>query len=307
MELLGLNLLSREKRLISLLDSLKGPIGLRDFQKLLFIYFQEGAFKASPTLSSRYEFVPYRYGAFSFTSYRDRKRLLDREILIQTSKKWHLTPKGRSLAQQLVTDDEKAFALKYESLRGDELAAYSYRKYPYYAINSEIKAEILKRDKDSLALIDSLRMELCEFSIISIGYEQRSIENYMNCLIRNGVSVLVDVRKNANSRRSEFRRSSLQNVCAKLHIDYVHYPDLGVELPQRENLVTDTDYETLFSQYRENVTDRQRKLLDKISSLVKKEKTIAITCYERDDHYCHRSALIDVICNIYGYENVMRI
>ena len=42
-------------------------VGNLDFQKLLFLYCQE------PDSGSPYEFVPYKFGAFSFTSYADRR------------------------------------------------------------------------------------------------------------------------------------------------------------------------------------------------------------------------------------------
>ena len=57
---------SRQRYLVQLLEAIGGPVGNLDFQKLLFLHCQEeGA-------SAPYEFVPYMYGAFSFTSYADR-------------------------------------------------------------------------------------------------------------------------------------------------------------------------------------------------------------------------------------------
>jgi len=57
----------RQRRLLALLDALGGSVGNLDFQKLLFLYCQE------PDSGSPYEFVPYKFGAFSFTSYADRR------------------------------------------------------------------------------------------------------------------------------------------------------------------------------------------------------------------------------------------
>lgn len=68
-------MLYRQKRLLSLLDSLGGRAGNLDFQKLLFLYCQEVS--ASPV----YEFVPYKFGAFSFTSYADRRKLVEQGFL----------------------------------------------------------------------------------------------------------------------------------------------------------------------------------------------------------------------------------
>jgi len=53
----------RQRLILSLLDSLGGSIAPTDFQKLLFLYSAEWEQKQS------YEFVPYKFGCFSFTCY----------------------------------------------------------------------------------------------------------------------------------------------------------------------------------------------------------------------------------------------
>src|SRR5258707_9359014 len=52
-----------QRVLLELLDVLNEPVSSTDFEKLLFLYTGEG----EPTPS--YDFVPYRFGCFSFTSY----------------------------------------------------------------------------------------------------------------------------------------------------------------------------------------------------------------------------------------------
>ena len=61
-------LFSRQRQLLQLLDALGGTSGMLDFQKLLFLYCQEPSTGEAP-----YDFVPYKFGAFSFTSYADRR------------------------------------------------------------------------------------------------------------------------------------------------------------------------------------------------------------------------------------------
>ena len=68
-------LFARQRRLLQFLDALGGTVGKLDFQKLLFLYCQEVASDAP------YDFVPYRFGAFSFTSYADRRKLIERGFL----------------------------------------------------------------------------------------------------------------------------------------------------------------------------------------------------------------------------------
>ena len=59
-------LLGRQRQLLALLHAFGGHERNLDFQKLLFLYCQE------PDAAGAYEFVPYKYGAFSFTSCADR-------------------------------------------------------------------------------------------------------------------------------------------------------------------------------------------------------------------------------------------
>ena len=57
----------RQRHLLALLEALGGRATNTDFQRLLFLYCME---RDGETL---YDFVPYNYGAFSFTAYADRK------------------------------------------------------------------------------------------------------------------------------------------------------------------------------------------------------------------------------------------
>jgi hypothetical protein len=81
-------LFSRQRQLLQLLDALGGTSGMLDFQKLLFLYCQESSGEAP------YDFVPYKFGAFSFTSYADRRKLIERGILGDEDG-WQITAEGR--------------------------------------------------------------------------------------------------------------------------------------------------------------------------------------------------------------------
>ncbi len=68
-------LFKRQKLLLTLLDALGEPTGHTDFQKLLFLFAQECGDDPA------YEFVPYRFGGFSFTSYADKRKLIEKGTL----------------------------------------------------------------------------------------------------------------------------------------------------------------------------------------------------------------------------------
>lgn len=107
----------RQKTLLALLDALGGRISGLDFQKLLFLYCQEWEEEAS------YEFVPYRFGGFSFTSYADKRKLIEKGLLANEEEAWQQTDEGRQAIRLNTTLRQRSnrFASKYADLRGDDL------------------------------------------------------------------------------------------------------------------------------------------------------------------------------------------
>ena len=132
-------LFDRQKRLLALVDALGGEVGNLDFQKLLFLYCCET--EGTPT----YEFVPYKYGGFSFTSYADKRRLVEQGLLANEELAWKLTPAGKRVASIVPLEKMRItqFAKRHASLRGDVLVAEAYRLYPYFAIRSEMAERVL--------------------------------------------------------------------------------------------------------------------------------------------------------------------
>ena len=87
-------LFERQRLLLTMLDALGEPVANTDFQKLLFLYTHQ----CEPSPS--YEFVPYKFGAFSFTSYADKRRLADGGLLAEDENHWQLTAAGREVVRK---------------------------------------------------------------------------------------------------------------------------------------------------------------------------------------------------------------
>src|ERR1035438_1026155 len=49
---------------------------------------------------SGYDFVPYKFGAFSFTSYADKRKLIEEGLLAENDQNWKLTEAGRMAARR---------------------------------------------------------------------------------------------------------------------------------------------------------------------------------------------------------------
>ena len=72
----------RKKILLALTELFGGELTATDFQKLLFIFSIEQA-------DNKYDFVPYKYGCFSFQSLADKSKLI-KEGYLDNTKNWKL-------------------------------------------------------------------------------------------------------------------------------------------------------------------------------------------------------------------------
>jgi hypothetical protein len=211
-------LFDRQKQLLGLLQALGGDVQNLDFQKLLFLYCQET--DAGPI----YEFIPYKFGAFSFTSYADRRKLVERGLLASDENRWRLTSDGRLAVHQIGYKSSRAveFAHQYGALRGEALVADTYRRYPYYATRSEIVDRVLGKDGEAIQRIGEARKTTVTAGLFTIGYEGLTLENYLNQLLRANITLLCDVRRNPISRKYGFSKRTLSNACAGVGITYRH-------------------------------------------------------------------------------------
>jgi hypothetical protein len=280
----------RQRRLLALLNALGGRVGNLDFQKLLFLFCQESGVGPPP-----YEFVPYKFGAFSFTSYADRRKLIARGLLADEEHHWQLTDEGRNAFGRADDGRLHAFTHGLRGTRGDALVAETYRRFPFYATRSEIARRLLHGDDAALARIEVARPRAATTPVCTIGYEGRTLEGYLNELLRVGVTVLCDVRRNPISRKYGFSKGTLSNACDGVGIRYEHLPELGIASDQRRGLDTQADYDALFAEYQRDSLPLQGPALAKIRRWVRAGDRVALTCYERLPGQCHRHCVTDAL------------
>ena len=202
---------------------------------------------------------------------------------------WKLTPTGRRAALGLRHAAMASFVDRYGMLQEESLVAQTYRHYPYYATRSEIAGKVLRGDKTALSRIDAARPETTPSTLLTIGYQARSLECYLNLLLQAGVTLLCDVRRNAVSRKYGFAKSTLSNACAGLDIRYEHLPELGISSERRRTLRVKSDYHRLFTEYEEQDLPRQLEALETTVQWIRSGECVALTCYEQDAEDCHRS------------------
>jgi hypothetical protein len=79
-----------------------------------------------------------------------------------------------------------SFCREHSFLRGNALIVEQYRRYPHYAMRSEI-IDKLRLATEVLARMEAAKPERHPAGVVTIGYEGRSLESYLNELLRDGV------------------------------------------------------------------------------------------------------------------------
>ncbi|MBC8489190.1 MAG: DUF488 domain-containing protein [Bacteroidetes bacterium] len=278
----------RKKILLAITELFGGELSTTDFQKLLFIF-------SVKQTKRRFDFVPYKFGCFSFQASADKKSLI-KEGYLENSTGWSLKIGSENFISTLNESDRKQLQqlkLRFSNFTTNELIRYVYLHYPYYAINSEIATKYLS--KDELEVIQKFKPKDEKIKLFTIGYEGKSLESYLNILIQKNVNVLCDVRKNPLSRKYGFSKKTLQNACESVNIRYYHLPELGIISEKRRNLNSQSDYDDLFAEYEQSVIPNQQKALKFISDLLNNYCRVALTCFEALPKKCHRTRVANAV------------
>ena len=113
--------------------------------------------------------------------------------------------------------------------------------------------------------------------------------------------LLVDVRKNSLSKKFGFSKQELREGLARVGIDYLHIPELGIVSEKRQELNNDADYATLFREYEATTLRQQTSKLDQLHRLLAERGRIAITCFEASHQHCHRGCVADAMRSRDGF------
>jgi len=282
-----IRVLIRQKCLLYMIERAGRPVSHLELTKWAFILACE-----MPTGggSSFYDFVPYHYGPFSFTLFREVDGLIRDGYLQENEdqRTWQRVEDVNSGTGDMpiaVQSDAARVVDRFASRTAEDLFDYVYGKFSWYTVNSR-KRKLAERPVGELA-------------VHTIGYEKWSVDRLLNELMRKGISRIIDVRSNPVARRYGFHKSTLRRLAGKLDIDYVHIPELGIPSNQRRELVSPTDYLQLFAHYTKVVIPSQEDAVRCVAGLVR-EKSSALLCMEADPSLCHRTRLAKAVSAITG-------
>lgn len=285
----------RRKIILALLQLFDGQLDKIRLQKLLFLF-------SLKQTKAEYDFVPYKYGCYSYSANADLTTMVSKGLLAESQKHFDKLDKTNYL--KLVKNDDlkrlQQVKAEYGKMSSKVLMKHTYINYPFYATRSEVAADIL--DKTELDKVKAAKPHGTNTVLFTIGYEGISLEEYLVRLLKNDVKVLVDVRNNPLSMKYGFSKTQLKKYCESLGIKYVHIPEVGIQSEQRQELNTQADYDKLFAAYRKNNLTKTVDSQTQILNLLKENKRIALTCFEANICQCHRKHLAEAIETLPGYE-----
>jgi len=279
----------RRKVLLALIEVFGGSLTRTDCQKLLFLYCLRRG-------KNFYDFFPYKYGCFSFLLYQDKLRLIDLGLLAPHDN--FQTSNQQSYLVQLSRDDRialQALVAEVGDLRGEKLTRKAYLECPSYASRSKIASKILK-EVEYERVRQTWNTDTTPH-LFTLGYEGLSIDAYLNILLSNNVTVLVDVRKNPVSMKYGFSKTKLADYTKKVGITYFHLPELGIPSSLRRELSSPIAYRKLFDYYFSQILPDQMEAINQLRVIIHEHNRVALTCFESNHMFCHRHKIIEYLEN----------
>lgn len=129
-------------------------------------------------------------------------------------------------------------------------------------------------------------------SLFTIGYEGKTLEEFLGALTDAGVRRLIDVRAVAASRRPGFSKTALSGALAERGISYLHLRPLGTPAAGREAARAGRIAE-LRDIYAGQLETPEAALAMEQALEAATDAPSALLCYEREAPDCHRSMLAE--------------
>lgn len=275
----------RQQFLYDFICQLPDCVSATEIQKLIFLYVMKENLDF-------YQFIPYKFGPYSFQLAEDIETLCRNGYFIISDS--HISSIGES---------SKGVLYFAASERGSNLIRKAYREYPYFSINSEIINRLFTPEEARKYRYEKEKYRRVEQILFTIGYEGKSVEEFINILIQNDIHVLCDVRRNPLSRKFGFSKNKLEHITKNVGIKYIHIPEIGIESSKRDSLDTIEDYNRLFMEYAKTLPSLQT-YLEQLYSILLSENRVALMCFEHAPEMCHRHIIRDYLTNRYCVRSI---
>ena len=279
---------------LNLLTTACSPLSATQIQKYMFLLREETQLGHDSTF---YEFLPYKFGPFSFAAQREIETLAAYGYVESGACSMYVTSLGKKEAIKI--DDDTSHAVfsivsRYGKVSVRSLLKDVYTRYPWFASNSELK---------ELVPAGIEKPQAAAPAVYTIGYEGRSVDGFLNNLVRRGIRRIIDVRANPVSRKYGFAGSSLMRLSAKIGVGYVHFPELGISSKKRKEAQIRADFVELFRDYERMTLPARIRETEGVAELIRSTPSVLL-CMEKEAVDCHRSRLADRIGSLTNLSQV---
>jgi uncharacterized protein (DUF488 family) len=282
----------RQKILLALFQAAETEITRTQLVKWCFLIRMETDVRERLTF---YDFLPYRFGPYSFLLQREFSQLMtwgyieeNGAVKLTSSLKSEVEDITAALSQSVLGSVHRIVS-RYSDYSHHMLIDAVYNRYPWYSTRSELRRPVHRN------------LPSPERRVYTVGYEGESVDCFFNRLISEGIERIIDVRRVPFSRKYGFSKRSLDMISRKLNIEYLHLPNLGIDTTLRREITTEDDRILLLEYYR---TDLLSQVVEDVAYLSKElsKKPSALLCFEADPQCCHRSVLANRISIDTGME-----
>ena len=130
-------------------------------------------------------------------------------------------------------------------------------------------------------------------TVYTIGYEGKTIIDFLGVLQENGIEQIIDVREIPISRKAGFSKGLLAHYLNSAGISYFHIRGLGSPKPIRDQLHKTKDYSEFFDSYREYIGKHFQYIQEAWE--ISEQKTTCLMCFEKKSQECHRSIVAECL------------
>jgi uncharacterized protein (DUF488 family) len=281
-------MLRRQRTILRLLTTADRATSATQIQKYLFLIRKETFLRDDTAF---YEFVPYKFGPYSFAAQREIESLVACGYVESKGSSFLITQLGKREANHVDSDTARAALLifsKYGDVPLKKLLMDVYARYPWYATKSTL---------EDIAPAVRRRLQTTPIAVYTIGYEESSVDCFLNRLLQAGIRQIVDVRANPVSRKYGFARSALARLAGKLGLEYAHFPELGIPSDRRKKVRTASQFRDLFWYYERQLLPAKADEVAKVAGLMSAAPS-ALVCMEKEAVDCHRSRLAARIASL---------
>lgn len=137
--------------------------------------------------------------------------------------------------------------------------------------------------------------------IVSVGYEGRSLCDFLQLLKAQGVTTVFDIRELPLSRRKGFSKTALRTRLLEEGIEYAHLKFAGN--PYRKQGATVRECLALYKRHLDANPDVVARTVDEL----KTRGRVAVLCFEREHDQCHRSILLNALEKSFSVGGLTRV